>query len=134
MPNVNMDLLEIGMNYTSIDLAELWGYQDFHPLARGIVTPAGLNIIILFVTHKKEADRIQYVDRLVGDTLFMEGQLKHGTDQRIADNLRFKKDVFHLFYRDNKFVPYTYYGKCSLISARLHHNEPSEFEFIIDKD
>ena len=134
MPNVNTDILRVGADYTSKELAELWGYQDYHALAKGIVTPSGLKKILLFVTHKKEADRVQYVDKLEGNMLYMEGQLKHGTDKRIADNLHFRNDEFFLFYRDNKFQPYTYLGNCILVEADLHQDQPSNFTFVIKQD
>ena len=134
MHNVNMDLLRIGDSYTSIDLAEMWGYQDFHPLARGIVTPSGTKKILLFVTLNKEADRIQYIDSFDGHTLRMEGQQKHGTDHRIAGNLNYKTDDFFLFCRKTKFEPFTYYGKCVLNNVHLHQDEPSVFEFTINND
>ena len=40
--------LELGKLYTRPELADLWGYQSFHPLSRGVFTPRETGVIVLF--------------------------------------------------------------------------------------
>ena len=134
MPSVSMDMLETGKLYTAHDLAEIWEYESFHAIGRGIVTPKNTNIIILFVTLHKAADRTQYADKLEGNTLYMEGQQKHKTDSRIANNLNNPKDEFHLFYREKRGDSFCYYGQCFLMNAVLKQSVPSEFIFSLTCD
>jgi Predicted restriction endonuclease len=126
-----MDSLHIGQAYTANELAQIWNYQDFHAIARGIVTPKNCNRILLFVTQTKAADRVPYMDKIDGDILYMAGQLKHKTDNRIVSNIKCHKDEFHLFFREVRNEPFTYYGQCSLINATINDSDPSEFEFLI---
>lgn len=42
-----MDLLQIGQQYSAVQLAHMWGYKSHHPLVKGMVTPSGMNIVIL---------------------------------------------------------------------------------------
>jgi hypothetical protein len=43
-----------GATYSRQVLAELWGYSNFHAIARGVVTPRDDNKIVLFVTEEKQ--------------------------------------------------------------------------------
>lgn len=36
-----MDLVQIGQQYSAVQLARLWGYQSHHPLVQGMFTPSG---------------------------------------------------------------------------------------------
>ena len=47
--------------YDQKDLAERWGYKSYDAIRRGIVTPAGTNIVILFVTEKKVSYATQFL-------------------------------------------------------------------------
>ncbi len=131
MITFSMSKINIGQSYSASELAGIWGYKSFHAIARGIVTPRGFNKIILFVTQTKASDRVQYKDKIDGSILYMAGQLKHQTDDRLINNLKNHKDEFHLFYRERKGEKFTYYGECTLINAKLNEESPSEFEFLI---
>ncbi len=133
MPNVNIELVKIGKQYTRDELAELWGYKSRNPLERGIVTPGGLKIIILFVTKIKQAGATPYIDRIDGNYLSMMGEEKHGADKRLLENLNVNNnDRIFLFYRELHHTPFTFYGRCYLIDARINDERPSEFEFLIE--
>src|SRR5436190_22707933 len=80
---MNMAFLKIGARYTRPELAKEWGYDSHHAISRGVVTPQGEKVIILFVTRIKQESLTQYNDYLSGDLLFWEGQEKHGTDDRV---------------------------------------------------
>jgi hypothetical protein len=77
-------VLELGRLYTRPQLASLWGYESYHAIARGVVTPRDQDVIILFVTREKQASLTQYTDFISGDRLYWEGEKGHGTDDRIA--------------------------------------------------
>lgn len=132
MANVNMDLVRIGQQYTAVQLANIWNYKSHHPLVKGIVTPSGTDIIILFVTKEKQSGATQYVDEIKENILYMMGQEKHGSDARLIRNLNENKDKIYLFFRDLHHTPFTYYGRCFLINAKEKTNEPSDFEFLLE--
>ncbi len=48
MANIKMDLLEIGQQYSTVQLAHMWEYKLHHPLFKGMVTPSGTNIVIYY--------------------------------------------------------------------------------------
>lgn len=132
MANVNMDLVQIGQQYSAVQLARIWGYQSHHPLVKGMVTPSGTNIIILFVTKEKQVGSTPYEDDIRGNILYMMGQVKHGSDKRLQKNLNTRQDNIFLFFRELHHTPFTYYGCCSLINAEINEDKPSEFEFLIE--
>jgi HNH endonuclease len=127
---ISFAALEFGKSYDRPYLAELWGYQSHKAIERGVVTPAGTNYIILFVTKVKQETLTQYNDYLDGDILFWEGEKQHGSDQRIINANR-NKDEIHLFYRDIHHTPFIYFGKIKLTDFQLRTKEPSEFVFAI---
>ena len=131
MHSLKMNGLTLGQQYTSKELAKIWGYEDYHALIRGVVTEKGSNVIVLFITKNKAKGSTPYEDQIDGDILYMMGQRKHGTDQRIAQNLQKRIDSFYLFFREKHHTPYTYYGECRLLSATLKNEDPSEFEFLL---
>jgi putative restriction endonuclease len=49
----------------------LWGYQSFHAISKGVVTPSNTNSIIFFVTKDKQEALTQYNDYIDGDMLFL---------------------------------------------------------------
>lgn len=132
MARVNFDNIITGSEWTQKQLADEWGYKSYDAIRRGIVTPSQENIIILFVTENKVKEAVQYKDRLDGDVLYMAGQEKHGTDNRLLNNLNGGEDQIHLFYREEHHTPFVYYGRCCLISAKINVDRPSEFQFLLD--
>ena len=131
MANEDMNSLVIGNKYTGSFLSDLLGYKSAKGIGKGIVTPAGRSIIILLVTKRKTASSVPYEDSIEGDVLYLAGQEKHGTDKRLLQNLKQKKDDFHLFVRDKHGEPYTYMGQCFLIDAVIKETSPSQFTFLI---
>ena len=67
---VCLDSLVIGQKYERSYLAKLWGYESYHAISRGVVTPIGTNLIILFVTKNKQQSLTQYRDCIEGDLLY----------------------------------------------------------------
>jgi len=128
---VNFKALEIGQSYDRPFLAKLWGYQSYHAIAKGVVTPSNTNFIILFVTKEKQQALPQYNDFIDGNLLFWEGEDKHSTDQRIIDSLN-NQDEIHLFYRDTHHTHFIYFGIIHLLEHQLRENSPSEFIFQIE--
>jgi len=47
---IDFKKLVVGNEYARKELAEVWGYQGFQGLSRGVITPRKSNVIILFVT------------------------------------------------------------------------------------
>lgn len=119
-----------GATYSRPQLAKLWGYTSFHAIARGVVTPRNTNKIILFVTDEKQAFQEQYRDRLDEGTLSWEGPTDHFAEQRMVRAAR-SGDEIHLFHRDRHHTDFTYVGRLSLQSCRLHADRPSHFVFMV---
>jgi len=118
-------------NYDTQTLANMVGYEDYHAIGKGMITASDKDYILLLVTKEKRSHVTQYIDELVNNCLYIQGQEKHGTDKRIDDNLSKNHDKFYLFYRDRFDLPYTYYGRVFLIGSKMNKDEPSRFEFIL---
>ncbi len=127
---VCLDSLVIGQKYERSYLAKLWGYESYHAISRGVVTPIGTNLIILFVTKNKQQSLTQYRDCIEGDLLYWEGESKHGSDERIV-NAEVSGDRIYLFYRDEHHNPFIYYGEVKLVFYELETAVPSKFIFRI---
>lgn len=123
--------LSIGAEYTRPQLAELWGFQGYEAISRGIITPRGTNFIILFVTHEKQASLTQYDDLLADGLLKMDGEKGHAGDNRLI-NAQTAGDEVHLFYRGRHHSPFIYVGRVYLCDYELHTDRPSRFEFAVD--
>lgn len=128
---VNFKDIKFGESYERPMLAKLWGYQSFHAISKGVVTPAGTNYIIFFVTKDKQAALTQYNDYIDGNMLFWEGEEKHSSDRRVVEANN-NGDEIHLFYREAHHTPFIYFGKISLTDYQLRENAPSEFVFRIN--
>ncbi len=128
---VNFDSLKFGESYERPFLAKLWGYQSFHAISKGVVTPAGTNYIIFFVTKDKQAALTQYNDYIDGNILFWEGEEKHSSDKRVVEANK-NGDEIHLFYREIHHTPFVYFGKISLTNYELREDASSEFVFKIN--
>src|SRR4051812_40824599 len=122
------DPLEIGHAYDRKRLAELWGLAGFQAIGRGVFTPKGLNEIFLFVTRERLGWMTPYKNFLDEDLLFWDGEKGHGSDERIA-NASDHGESIHLFYRDNRLLPFTYHGKTVLVRWNRFRGRPSEFVF-----
>jgi hypothetical protein len=128
---INFKSLEFGQSYERPFLAKLWGYQSFHAISKGVVTPAGTKYIVFFVTKNKQQTSIQYNDYIDGNMLFWEGEEKHSSDKRVVEANK-NQDEIHLFYRDTHHSPFVYFGRISLTDFQLRENAPSEFVFRIE--
>lgn len=117
-----------GEEYERPYLAKLWGYQDWHAIGRGIVTPKEHNLIILFVTQEKQKSLTQYQDHFEGERLIMEGEMGHGTDQKLVDSVNGPERIY-LFFRERHHRPFIYYGEIYLEDYELRTDEPSIFYF-----
>jgi hypothetical protein len=129
--SVNFNALEFGQSYERPFLAKLWGYQSFHALSKGVITPAGTKYIIFFVTKDKQETLTQYNDYIDGNMLFWEGEEKHSSDKRVVQAVE-NSDEIHLFYREVHHTPFVYFGRISLNDFQLRENAPSEFVFRIE--
>jgi putative restriction endonuclease len=127
---ISFELLQIGQEYDRPFLAKLWGYETYNAISRGVINPAHTNIIILFVTKEKQDSLTQYNDYIDGNLLYWEGEEKHGSDYRIVSAQK-NGDQIHLFFRNIHHIPFTYFGKISLLSFVKKQNKASEFIFDI---
>src|SRR5574339_509576 len=128
---VNFNSLKFGQTYERPFLAKIWGYQSFHALSKGVVTPVGTKYIIFFVTKEKQEALTQYNDYIDGNMLFWEGEEKHSSDKRVVEANK-NGDEIHLFYREVHHTPFVYFGKISLTDYQFRENAPSEFVFRIE--
>ena len=127
---VSFEKLKIGEAYERPYLADIWGYNGFQAISRGVVTPFECNYIILFVTKEKQEALTQYNNFLDDALLHWEGEKKHSSDNRII-NAESVNDEIHLFYRDIHHSPFIYYGEIFLKKYSLRITEPSQFIFKI---
>jgi hypothetical protein len=130
MPQVTFDRIIVGETYSRNALAALWGYAGFEAIARGVVTPAKDNKIILFVTGIKREHDEQYQDALVDGILRWEGPNDHYAEQRMIDSAQ-SGDEVHLFYREQHNLDFTYHGQLTIQGARRHVDRPSLFTFVL---
>jgi putative restriction endonuclease len=128
---VDLSLLTLGARYARPELPERWGYESHHAISRGVVTPRGEKLIVLFVTRIKQEALTRYND-LSGDLLFWEGQERHGTDDRVIDAEE-AGDEMHLFYREVHHSPLEYKGKVILLNAERRSDGPSRFVFRLEQ-
>ena len=125
---VSFNNIRVGAFYSRNTLADLWGYASYHAIARGIVTPQNDNKIIIFITEEKQSSSRQYVDRLIGGILEIEGPDDHFAEDRIV-NAEAMGDEIHLFHRRRHHMDFTYCGRLRLLE--LNHNAagPSFFKY-----
>jgi len=129
--HISFKSLQFGQSYERPFLAKLWGYQSFHAISKGVITPAGTNFIIFFVTKDKQEALTQYNDYIDGNMLFWEGEEKHSSDKRVIEAKK-NGDEIQLFYREVHHTSFVYFGKISLTDYQLSENAPSEFVFRIN--
>lgn len=94
-------VLTKGNIYTRNDLRNLFDVHDA-TLNNGVFHFAARGEVWLFVTENKQADREQYVDKLVDDSLYWEGQRMGHTDSLVIDHKRSGENIL-LFYRRAKY-------------------------------
>lgn len=128
MPRVDLNLLHLRGTYSRPVLANLWGYQGWQALARGVVTPSGHSCILLFVTAEKQAFQEQYQDRLEGRTLYWEGPTDHYAEDRMLAAGRTGEEM-HVFYRARHHADFEYLGRARVLRSEVRHDRPSAFVF-----
>ncbi len=69
-------------------MAEAWGYESFHAIAKGAVKPRATPYIILFITREKQELQTQYEDHLENGVLEIEGETNHAADNRMINAQR----------------------------------------------
>src|ERR1035441_6658243 len=106
---ISFESLTVGGSYDRPFLASLWGYKGWAALARGIITPANENLIILFITKEKQKELPQYRDTFDGETLRIEGEDGHSNDERLI-NSSLNGDEVYLFYREKHHSQFVYEG------------------------
>jgi hypothetical protein len=89
--------LIIGKVYTRNDLRELFKIKAAG-LNNGVFRLQDRGEVWLFVTENKSADREQYIDKLVGNVLYWQGQRMGRTDSLIIGHKRNGESLL-LFYR-----------------------------------
>jgi hypothetical protein len=90
-----------GSVYTRNDLRGLFGIHDA-TLNTGVFHIKNRHEIWLFITENKPADREQYVDKLVRDTLYWQGQRLGRTDSLIINHKQAGESLL-VFYRKAKY-------------------------------
>lgn len=90
-----------GKVYTRKILREMFKIHDA-TINNGVFRLRERREIWLFVTENKQSDREQYVDKLVRDSLYWQGQRMGRTDSLIIDHKR-RGESLLLFYRRAKY-------------------------------
>ena len=114
MATVNFDSLVLGEAYDRPHLARLWGYAGPQAIARGIITPAGQRVIVLFVTKIKQSGYTQYENRFEGDVLYMEGERGDAPTNARLKNASATGDRIYLFYRERHHSDFVFYGEAQI--------------------
>jgi len=136
IPQVRVETIKIGDEWTREDLAKLWGYKGRQAIDSGIVMPKGDNKIALLITREKWRHSKQFEDVFDGNTLQMDGQPAHRSDYRLINAAEHGNEI-HLFYRDAYYQkdhssqPFTYRGKVILQSHKKNTGKPTTFFFKI---
>lgn len=108
--------LELENTYTTDHLAELLHAHPTSMRAKGVITKAGEDLLIIFITLHKRSDATPYQDHLDGTVLHWEGQLKNKyAEQYMKDGTH---EVF-VFIREQPRTPYTYYGRAVPIRYKI---------------
>lgn len=121
-----------GRIYTRVELQRLFSIRDA-TLKNGVFQVKDRHEIWLFVTASKQADRVQYEDRLEGDTLYWQGQSSGRTDERIICHAHEGNDLL-LFYRESKAqhpgAGFEFSGRFSYVS----HVGPAPTHFVLKRN
>lgn len=127
---VSFSQIPIGSTWSRPALADFWGYKAFQALARGVVTPAGDNKIILFVTEEKQGSATNYRDILREDILEWEGPNDHFAEKRMLV-AKANGEEIHLFHRPRHHMDFEYRGELEILSTTIAAEAPSRFIFEI---
>lgn len=128
---VEFSTLKLGNLYDRPILAAMWGYESFQAIAKGVVTPKGQSLIVLFVTRFKQKALTQYVDYIEDGLLHWEGEDGHGNDLRVA-RAEENGTAIHLFYRELHHRPFEYKGLLQVRHFELRTDRPSKFLFALE--
>jgi len=129
---VSFNEIVVGKEYERRELAELWGYDGFQAIAKGVVTPRETPFIVLFITKEKQSFLTQYQDDFSDGVLEIEGETSHTADNRIVTAER-NGDQIHLFYRERHHSPFIYHGQLYLTDYTLLTESPSQFRFAVSR-
>jgi hypothetical protein len=126
---VTFDTIKVGDKLDRTQLAKLWG-KGREGLDCTVFTPKNDNKIILLIGNEKQRHAKQFNDKFDGDTIQMDGQPKHRTDNRLI-HAAARGDEIHLFYRERIKEPFTYKGQVDVDheKTKIHTDQPSKFFF-----
>jgi 5-methylcytosine-specific restriction enzyme A len=130
---VTFDSIQIGGQYTRPQLAEIWGYKDFHAIGRGAFTPAGSPYVIMFITGNRRGVADPYENSLEDGILRVDGERGHRSDRRFI-NAESSGDQVHLFYRETDHSPFLYEGQIFLTEYQVLTDRPSRFVFSVGRN
>lgn len=123
------DRLVEGAVYARKQLRRMFGITAAS-LNNGVFAVPDTASILLFPTEKKTKDRVQFVDRLEGDTLRWQGQPKGGSDLMLIEHEARGLEIL-LFYRTRKYqyggAAFRYEGRFVYTRHRL--GPPTNFVF-----
>lgn len=123
---VSFAKISVGSLWSRPNLAQHWGYRAFQALARGVVTPANDNKIILFVTEEKQASATKYEDVLEADILKWEGPNDHFAEERMINANDLGEEI-HLFHRHRHHTDFEYRGEVKVLSVDRRSSAPTRF-------
>lgn len=130
VPGTDIELTK-GAVYTRGDLQKLYQIADA-TLNNGVFHFKRRREIWLFITENKQADREQYVDKLVGDTLYWQGQRLGRTDRLIIDHKQAGESLL-VFYRRAKYEFEGAGFRCEGIFEYVSHSGKLPTSFVLQR-
>jgi len=111
-----INTLQVENTYTTDHLAGLLHAHPTSMRAKGVITKAGEDLLIIFITLHKRSDATPYKDHLAGSVLHWEGQTrgKHA-EKYMSEGTH---EVF-VFIREQPRTAYTYYGRAVPIRYKI---------------
>ena len=124
---------EIERIYTRKQIGDVLGIQA-GSLETGVFHPKGSNLVLLFVTEKKDRSQTQYKDRLLGEILEWDGQNKGGTDDLIINGARNGLHLLLFFRKSKRQYPDYGFAYLGTVTHVAHSgSNPTHFRLLVNE-
>lgn len=122
---ISFSSVRVGTFWSKKTLPKKRGFKGYEALARGVLTAAGENNVVLFV---KQPTTRSYGDQLVGRKLFWESPTDHLAEHRLVASRRTNEQM-PLVCRSRHRMDFEYCGRIALPSHELSAMRSSRLVF-----